>query len=162
MKEIKLTRGRVALVDDEDYEYLNQWKWKVTIGSNTEYAIRVKSIYVDGKRVRKLVIMHRLILNAPSNMQVDHVNHNGLDNRRCNIRLATMSQNNSNRKAYGVSKFLGVYFYKPRQVWRARLKINGKLIELGHFKIEEDAAKSYDVAAKKYHGEFANLNFPNG
>lgn len=152
MKKIKLTQGKVALVDDEDFEYLNQWKWSANKNKNTFYAQRHKVI--EGKN--KYIKMHRLIMNTPDNIEVDHIDHNGLNCQRHNMRNCTRSQNSMNKSPYGKSKYLGVYFIGKTII--AGITINKKLIYLGSYKSEEDAALAYDIAAKKYHGEFANFN----
>jgi len=149
MKEIKLTQGFVTQVDDEDYEYLNQWKWCTQKDRNNYYAVR--SIK------KKLKKMSRIIINAPDGMQVDHIDHNGLNNQKYNLRICTNSQNCMNRRPYGKSKYLGVVIDKGKYI-RARIKVNGKLINLGTFETEENAAKIRDEASIKYFGEFANLN----
>lgn len=157
MKEIKLTQGQVALVDDEDYEYLNQWKWCANRSIGGYYAVRTDKQKADQKR--ETICMHRLILNAPKGLQVDHINHNTLDNTKQNLRICTNSQNQMNRSPCGKSKYLGVTYYRNNTCLRASIKANNKSIHLGYFKTEEEAAHAYDEAAKKYFGEFANLNF---
>jgi hypothetical protein len=111
-------------------------------------------VYVNGKR--KVSFMHREILNTPLNKQVDHIDHDGLNNQRDNIRICSVSQNHMNKKPIGVSKYLGVFY--DRKYIRAAIKYHGKYHYLGFFKTENDAALAYNEAAKKYHGEFANLN----
>ena len=150
MKEIKLTKGFVAQVDDEDYEYLNQWKWYVYIDRIYHYAIRTES------KSRKRIKMHRVILNAPDNIFVDHIDHDGLNNQRRNIRLCTNTQNQWNMKGRrnghkGVSK--------EKYCFRAAIKYQGKTIHLGSFRTESEAAQAYDIKAKELFGEFALLNF---
>lgn len=150
MKEIKLTKGFVAQVDDEDYEYLNQWKWYIYIDRSYRYAIRRD--YKSGKRIR----MHRIIINAPDNMLVDHIDHNGLNNQRCNIRLCTNTQNQWNMKGRR-NGYKGVSVEK--YCFRASIKYKGKTIHLGSFKTEIEAARAYDAKAKELFGDFAYLNF---
>ncbi len=107
--------------------------------------------------------MHREIIHPPGHLVVDHINHNGLDNRKANIRPATRSQNNFNRlivkREDSSSKYKGVSWRKRKMRWHARIHVNGEYKFLGYFKDEIHAAKAYDEAAKKYHGEFAVLNF---
>jgi len=109
--------------------------------------------------------MHREVIHPPDHLFVDHINHNGLDNRKANIRPATHSQNNFNRiistRGDLSSKYKGVAWNKSKKKWQARIGIYGKRKHIGHFKDEIQAAKAYDKAAKKYHGEFASLNFPD-
>jgi len=103
--------------------------------------------------------MHRLIMGNPQGMEVDHINGNGLDNRRCNLRVVTTSQNQANQHARrGRSSFKGVF--KQRSRWRARIHVQQKGINLGSFLTEEEAARAYDAAALHYFGEHACLNFP--
>lgn len=157
-KQIELTQGMVAVVDDADFEWLNQWKWCVARYGNHAYAehsIRLPS----GKQAAEK--MHRLILNAPKGMEVDHIDRDGLNNQRSNLRLATRSQNAINILAgKGVSKFRGVTLDKRSGNWRSGIRINQKYIWLGAYKTEIDAARAYDAGALQYHGEYAQLNFP--
>ena len=163
MKEIKLTQGYVALVDDVDYEYLNQWKWFVRKRNHTCYAERCA--YLGGGRknpIRKTIIMHRLIMNTPDNVLCDHIDHNGLNCQRHNLRNATDAQNRMNVKSSGSSKYLGVSIRqkgKAKGQIVAQIRHEGKKMHLGCFDSELEAAKRYDVAARYFFGEFANLNF---
>lgn len=153
MKEIKLTKGKVTVVDDYDFEWLNQWKWYARENGNTFYAQRRK-----GNGTEK---MHRLILGLVTKDQIaDHKDGNGLNNQRTNLRAVTLSQNASNRrsKLNGTSKYLGVNWHKKEKRWNASIRKNGKLVCLGGFSKEEDAALAYNTGALKLHGEFANLN----
>ena len=108
--------------------------------------------------------MHRLIINAPRNLLVDHFNHNTLDDRRTNLRLASSFQNQCNvpgkKRKNSSSKYRGVSRNKRSPGWIARIQVNGKRIALGTFKTRREAARAYDSAARKYHGQFATLNFP--
>jgi len=158
LREILLTQGKVALVDDADYDYLMQWKWRAVKEYKRWYAVR--SVRKNGERF--LFWMHRVILNTPVGMETDHINHNGLDNQRSNIRICNHSENLHNQqvqKRIKSSTFKGVSWYKQRCMWESYIEVNGKKIRLGYFNDELEAAKTYDNAAIKYFGEFANLNF---
>lgn len=156
MKEIPLTQGFVALVDDEDYEWLSQWKWCAQMHRNAPRAVR--SVTVDGKH--KTVLMHRQIMDAPSDRQVDHINHDTLFNCKRNLRLCTHAQNLVNRyKMRGCSsRYKGVVWDKPRKKWRAQITVSNHVTNLGRFDREKDAARAYNVRAGKEWGEFALLN----
>ena len=154
MKEIKLSQGQVALVDDEYYEFLNQWKWYAYKGINDVFYV-ARSI----KRVQ--IKMHREILGLTLfEERGDHIDHNGLNNQRGNLRKCTHQQNCKNRSSAkgSSSKYLGVHWKKQINKWNARVVVCNKLKHLGYFTNEADAAKAYNDAAIKYHGEFANLN----
>ena len=157
MKTIQLTQNQVALVDDEDYDYLNQWKWCVIKNKKGYYAIRA----TGPRKHRKYIFMHLFIMNTPSNLQVDHIDHNGLNNQKYNLRNCTAQENQRNSTARGSSKYRGVSVYWENGIKRikAAIAINGKTLHLGLFKTEEDAALVYDKAVKVYYGEFANPNF---
>ena len=159
MKEIPLTQGYVALVDDDDYEVLMRYIWyavKPTM-STSFYAMRWVR-FPDG--TRKGIYMHREVLSVPPGMQTDHRNRNGLDNRRGNLRACTRAQNNANRpKRPGcTSRFKGVSWDNHEGRWRATIKLNGPQVQLGQFDDERDAARAYNAAATKHFGEFALLN----
>jgi hypothetical protein len=158
MKTIQLTQGQVTQVDDEDFEYLNQFKWCANYNSHTKsyYAVR-NSPRLFGKR--KLISMHRIIMNAPSKMDVDHINHDTLNNQKFNLRTCTRSQNKCNSKKHtdNTSGFKGVTASGKK--WLVQIQINNKTTCVGTYLTPEEAARAYDEAAKKYHGEFANLNF---
>lgn len=159
MKQIPLTQGKYALVDDEDYEYLNQWKWQAYTSKTrqTYYATRT-----DRTNIKRTVFMHKEILN--SDKEVDHIDGNGLNNQKSNLREAEHFQNvfNQRRRITNTSGFKGVikrtkwYGNKP---WRARISVKGKRIDLGCYTTAEEAALVYDQKAKELYGEFANLNF---
>lgn len=163
MKEITLTQGKVALVDDSDYEYLSQWKWHTVIPKtkHTFYAARKTSIKNLINSKRKQVLMHREILCLTDRkIEGEHKDHDGLNNQRNNLRVADRSQNNANRSAQinSSSKFLGVSWIENRKKWAASICKNSHRINLGNFKNEIDAALAYNKKAIELHGEFANLN----
>jgi hypothetical protein len=163
MKEIKLTQNQTALVDDEDYNKVKVIKWFAVKCKNTYYA--KGHLYSKGED--KTICLHRIIMNTPDDMEVDHKDHNGLNCQKNNLRNCTHRQNGMNGTSRGKSKYLGVYLMKGetyknktyRDTIAAKIGVKGKNIYLGAFKTEEAAALAYDEAAKIHYGEFANLNF---
>lgn len=156
MKELQLTRGMVAIVDDEDYEPLSAYRWHAkTSGSNPskDYACRS----TGGPRGPR-ILMHRAIIGAPVGMDVDHINGDSLDNRRANLRLATRSQNLQNRprQRNNSSGYKGVSRYRTGQ-WMACITVDGARKYLGYHPTPELAHAAYCAAAAELHGEFARL-----
>lgn len=151
-KIIPLTRGIEAIIDDEDYEYLNQWKW---CAHKEGYAVRSASKQ-NGKR--EYIRMHRLIMNAKKGQIIDHINCNKVDNRKENLRFCTDMQNSQNQKKRKglTSLYKGVDLFRGK--YRAFIRVNKKQIYLGTFENEEAAAEAYNNAAINYHGEFARIN----
>jgi hypothetical protein len=162
---IPMSQPRYAKVDPADYERLRKYEWMAVKRRNggSFYAHR----YVTNKKTgkEKIVFMHREIIKAPKGMLIDHINHDGMDNRSANLREAMPWQNICHRKKYSgkyTSKYIGVSRSKGKRKWEAQVGHNKKTIRLGSFDSEVEAAKARDRAAKKYHGEFACLNFPKG
>lgn len=151
VKEIILSNGSIALCDEGDYPMLSAFNW---------YPHKGAIVYAKARIRGKQISMHRLLLNAPSNLHVDHINGNGLDNRRENIRLCSRSENmaNSPRRSGSKSQYKGVSVQGNR--FRAQGSKDRKIHYLGLFTSEIEAAKAYDAWAKEYHGQFARLNFP--
>jgi hypothetical protein len=151
MKEIILKHGQKVLVDDEDYEWLKNMTW--------HWGKYITSVYKVGPFVVKRWIMHRLIMGCTDpNLEVDHINHNTRDNRKCNLRVCTSGQNTANRQKWKKknSKYLGTSLVLGK--WTAAIGSKGKKYPLGRFETEEQAALAYNEAAMRIHGEFANLN----
>lgn len=158
MKIINLSKGKTTIVDDEDFERVNQFKWTYFFNpkNKKEYARRGVKRKDRGVK-QETVYLHRFIMSAPKDVQIDHKNNDGLDNQKKNLRVCDNSQNHFNQKKRigGSSEFKGVG--KNGNLWRGRIKT----IELGSFANEVDAACAYDEMAKIMFGEFALLNFPN-
>lgn len=161
MVEIPLTQGKVALVDDED-AHLAQLRWFADKHSHTFYAARNKP-KVNGKH-QGLIRLHQMVMGAPPpGMEIDHINGNGLDNRRSNLRFVSHKQNQHNhraRRAKTGTHFKGVYWHSLKRYWWSQIQVDGKSICLGLFPTPEAGARAYDEAALRYHGEHARLNFP--
>jgi len=150
---IQLSENKYAVCDAEDFGYLSQFNWMV---SGDGYAIR--NCTKDGSRYTKT--MHREIMSFPKELQVDHINHNRLDNHKANLRLASHLGNaqNQSRRLTNKSGYKGVNWYRLSNKWRARITSNKKVISLGYFESKVEAAKVYNEWAIKLHGEFACLN----
>jgi hypothetical protein len=159
-RRIKLTRGKYAIVDVEDFERLNKYKWHC---AHYDYAKRaISKKFGKGKRQVE-VYMHKVVCPVPAGMIVDHINRNSLDNRKVNLRAATQKQNVWNRKFIrkgGKTRYNGIRWDKNREKWQVRLVVNGRRESFGYYADEIEAAKAYDQVAKKYRGEYAFLNFP--
>ena len=160
MRAVPLTQGKVALVDDEDYErVMAEGAWHASRRGDKWYA--VKHLH---RPQRGSLYLHRFTVSAPPDKDVDHINGNSLDNQKANLRLCTMTQNQGNRgkdRDRTTSHFKGVYRHTQCARWAAQIRINGKLKYLGLFVSEEEAARAYDQRAPEVFGPFARLNFPS-
>jgi hypothetical protein len=158
MKEIPLTHGYIALVDDEDYERLNAHKWWASArAGDVVYAQRWGRINGESTTIK----MHRDIMGFPAGLDVDHIDHDGLNNQRNNLRCATRTENLANKRCTrttGSSAFKGVYWEKYKQRWRVEITKDGVRHRVGRFKDEIGAAIAYNTAAIHLYGNFAHLN----
>lgn len=158
---VPVADGYEAIVDTEDYDLVSQYKWHST---NTHVRYAQTRTSARGGAKRRMLTMHRLILDAPPHMDVDHINHDGLDNRKANLRLCTSSQNSANQRPRkgGTSQYKGVSIARADMArsrpWRATLGFQGKRIIIGQFATEHEAALAYDAKAREVFGEFARLN----
>ncbi len=170
MKEIQLTKGFVTFVDDEDFDYVSQFKWHAKLYRGEPYAAR--SLYdaeawqAGAPSHTKTVLMHRELMGASSTDLVDHKSRKTLDNQKDNLRICSRAQNNVNTKiqSSNTSGFKGVNWKKWDSgggCWCARISVNFKRVHLGYFHDAKEAALAYDTAAIKHFGEFARVNFPN-
>lgn len=160
MRQIPLTHSKYAIVDDEDYGRLNHYRWYAALSHNKKYyyAVRNKTVALCK---RKKIYMHREILNAPKDKQIDHINNNALDNQKSNLRVCTRGQNQHNQKIQrcGKSQYKGVVQSRTAGRWQAQIKYNRKGIYLGTFTSEIGAANAYDTKARELFGAFAHTNF---
>ena len=146
MKEIKLTQGKVTLVDDNDFEELNKHKWFARKDYNTFYVLRQSS--TKGGIKRRTLLMHRIIMNCPEKLQIDHIDGDGLNNQKANLRVVTTRQNKQNIHIKTASKYPGVSWHKTGKTWQANIRIGNRKRYLGMFEKEEDAYAAYLVAEK--------------
>jgi len=157
MKKIPLSNGKFTMVDDENYELLRQFKWHPQICGKYVYAYRRHKI----NNKKTTISMHRSICFPPKNMEIDHIDGNGLNNIKKNLRICTTSLNqaNSKKRKNTSSTYKGVSWHKILKKWQTRIRLNGKEIHAGYFQNEIDAAKAYDLTASNFFGDFAKLNF---
>lgn len=156
--EIQLGHGKVAVVDEDDFGLVSAHKWHLFRRRKTVYAIASVKL-ADGKWTT--LYMHRLIMGARLGFQIDHIDGDGLNNRKANLRFATSSQNNQNRRPIrrAQSGYKGVYWNNNQGKWYTQICINRKKIHLGYFSNKEEAARSYDESARRYFGKYARTNF---
>lgn len=158
---IPLSQGKVAIIDRGNFDRLNQWQWYAMKSRQTFYAVRNYGYLEAGRQRQGKILMHRNIMGTPKGLKTDHANHDGLYNRKYNLRVCTAGENQFNKlpNKNCKSQYKGVYHtgYK----WAARIRHDSKAIWLGSHTSEIDAAKAYDQAAMAHYGEFAYLNFPS-
>ncbi len=162
-RRIRFVQPKYAIVDPEDYECLSKYEWEAR-RTRTSPFYAARQALKPTERKFTLIFMHRQIIEVGDGLFTDHINHNSVDNRKANLRPATQTQNNRNRRKFSGqsnSKYKGVYWKKHIKKWVAQIGVNRKVIHLGCFKKEIDAARAYDEGARIYHKEFAALNFPD-
>lgn len=158
MREIKLTQGKVALVDDWEYERLSKYTWHAIKSGRNLYAGR--NIPYNNQRAQKQIRMHNVVFPPPINLEVDHIDGNGLNNQKHNLRHCSRTENQMNQRptVESSSKYKGVCWDRDKFKWRARIRLDKKIFHLGYFKSEKDAGLVYNCAAIEHFGEFARLN----
>ena len=156
MKYIILTQGKFTAVDDADFDWLNQYKWHAHKDLGGYYAKRT----IHKNRKYHKIRMHRVIMNCPEDKQIDHINHNTLDNRKCNLRICTFPENQRNRlpRLNCSSQYKGVCWHKQNKKWVSRIKLDQKNYSLGSYDSEIEAARAYNTKATELFGNFAVLN----
>lgn len=166
MKKVELNgnlgKGKFALVDDEDFELVSKHKWYFTRYANSSIFIKGSSGKFSRRGKSIKFSMHRLIMNAPKGMEIDHIDNNGLNNQKSNLRICTHADNMRNIQKYKKktsSKYKGVCWGNHDKKWLSYIRYNNKRFNLGHYNNEIEAAKVYDMWANELHGEFAVLNF---
>jgi hypothetical protein len=152
---VPLSRGMEAIIDACDVPLVNKWTWSVQVQARANYACRADRS--SGKQA--YFLLHRVIMDAPPNMQVDHIDGDGLNNRRSNLRLATVAENHRNlrKPSNNTSGYKGVSWRKDRSKWRAAIRVDGRLITLGTFDCPQRAHVAYCEASARLHGEFGRV-----
>jgi hypothetical protein len=153
---VHLVDGEVAIIDSDDAQLVGRFRWRRTITRPTD------PVYARARSERRWIKMHSLLIQTGPGLMVDHINGDGLDNRRVNLRIATRQENNFNRAPFARNRsgFKGVHLPAGSRSWTAAIKVNGRSRYLGCFPSAEEAARAYDAAAASLFGEFAWLNFP--
>lgn len=163
MKIIVLTQNKFSLVDDEDVEKLNKYKWSVHTDGYAVRGILDKDYYYKNNRKKKIltIYMHRFVMNTPKNMEIDHINGNRLDNRKSNLRIVTRFQNKMNHRLYknNTSGYSGVVWDKQRQSWKATISSNNEILFQKLFKDKQDAINKRQQLEIEYFGDFRNKNY---
>lgn len=156
MKKIELTQNQFALVDNSDFAELNKHKWCANKYGNRFYAVR-NSKTVEGKK--KTILMHVEIMKTPKGFDTDHIDIDGLNNQKKNLRICTRSQNGMNKKAYKTNRsgLKGVSWCKNQNKWKSRIAVDKKTIHLGYFESKENAYEAYCNACTKYHKEYGRI-----
>lgn len=159
--EVPLTKGKIAFIDAVDFPRVSEWSWCAYEPHDSIWYSRANTANSDGGRW--YVSMHQFIMQQPPGYEVDHVNSDGLDNRRCNLRVCIHKENMRNmvRRCLGSSRYKGVSWYARYGCWRAYIVVDAKQSHLGYFSDELQAAQAYDRAAKELFGDFARPNFPD-
>lgn len=157
--KIPLTKNYYLIIDEKDFNLVSKHKWRADDRHKKCTVYAITDLHINKKRTT--ISVHRLIMKPLKTKQVDHVNGNGLDNRRCNLRVCTHSQNQMNKrpKLNSEHKFKGIFWIQKISKWKSSIYVNGKGLHLGLFSSEIKAAKAYDKSAKKHFKEFAKLNF---
>ena len=141
MRNIGITQGKYATVDDEDYDWLMTWRWYTRRYHQKQSSIFYACAWAGNGD--QIISMHRLLMLHPTGLQVDHLNNNGLDNRKCNLRVATSRENRQNLARPGTSKYPGVSWSSQRSCWASQIKINDTIVNLGFYEVEVNAAIAY-------------------
>jgi len=161
-RRIRLTQGKYAIVDADDYWELAKYSWYAHKAENSYYAGR--TVHMAKSKKTRIVWMHREVICVPAGLMCDHINHDGLDNRKVNLRAATAAQNRFNSRTARIrksSKYRGVCWRADHKKWFAYVYVGGRAVFMKYFDDATAAARARDRAAKKYHGQFAELNFPD-
>jgi hypothetical protein len=161
-RRIRMAQPIYAIVDPDDYERLSKYEWEARRTRNSPFYAARQALNPQTRKY-KLIFMHREIIEIGDGLFADHINHNTVDNRKANLRPATRTQNNRNRRKFNLptkSRYKGVYWKPHIKKWVAQISVDRKIIHLGCFKSQKAAAKAYDRAAKELHGQFACLNLP--